>query len=526
MDRTQRMTLVATGLGLFMIFLDALIVNVALPSIQAGFAVGEDGLQWVVAAYSLGMAVYIMTAATLADLHGRRRWYLSGITIFSLASIVCGLAPSLEVLNVARGVQGVAAATVNVTSLALVSAAFPDPKQKAHAIGIWTAIASVGTALGPTLGGVLVEQFGWRSIFLVNVPVGILAIWLSLNYVAESRDERPRHLDLAGQALFVVTVGALAYALIEGPRSGWGSPLILALFSLAATGGLLFVRTELRSPDPMMDVSLFLNRQYALAIGTMFVAFFSVYGMLLLMTQYLQNVQGYSAEWTGLMILPFSLVIMLLSPRVGRLVGQFGARRLILFGLCALILGLLTLAASGHGNTALVLLGFGVSGLGAALCVTPITALAMTSVPAQRAGMASGIMSAQRAIGSSVGYAVLGSVLAAWLSTTLDSDLAPVVLDVAERQAIAAKIISSANPHAQVAEIVPRRPITHPDPAMQKAITVAADHDFVQGIRVGLLLGVALLFVALLVGWRLFPRGGEALLEAEREEARLATSKK
>jgi EmrB/QacA subfamily drug resistance transporter len=524
MNNTQRITLIATGLGLFMIFLDALIVNVALPSIQAGFAVGEEGLQWVVAGYSLGMAVFIMTAATLADLHGRRRWYVTGITVFTLASIVCGIAPSLEVLSVARCVQGVAAATVNVTSLALVSETFPDPKQKAHAIGIWTAIASVGTAIGPTLGGVLVEQLSWRSIFLVNVPVGILVLWLSLRYVAESRDERPRQLDLPGQALFIVGVGALAYALIEGPKSGWGSPLILALSAIGVIGCFVFIRNEQRSADPMMDVSLFRDREYALAIGTMFVVFFSIYGMLLLMTQYLQNVRGYSAEWTGLMMLPFSLVLMLVSPRVGRLVGHFGARRLILFGLFALILGFLTFVAGGRGSPALVLLGFGVSGIGAALCVTPITTLAMTSVPPQRAGMASGIMSAQRAIGSTVGFAVLGSVLAVWLGATLDRDLAPVIPNAAEQRVIAAKIVSSANPRAYVSEIMPRRPITHPDPAMQAAITAAADSDFVQGIRLALLLAVALLIVSLMVGWRWFPRGAAALREAKREEAGLAAT--
>ena len=221
MDRTQRVTLIATGLGLFMIFLDALIVNVALPDIQREFNVGEAGLQWVVAAYSLGMAIFIMSAATLADLHGRRLWYLAGIGVFTLASIACGLSPTLEFLNLARAVQGVAAATANVTSLALVSAAFPDPKQKARAIGIWTAIASVGTAVGPTLGGFLVEHIGWRSIFLVNVPVGLLVVWLTWRYVAESRDGRPRSFDIGGQLLFMVTVGALAEAVIEGPKAGW-----------------------------------------------------------------------------------------------------------------------------------------------------------------------------------------------------------------------------------------------------------------------------------------------------------------
>lgn len=524
MSNTQRITLVATGLGLFMIFLDALIVNVALPAIQIRFSVGEAGLQWVVAAYGLGMAVFIMTAATLADLHGRRRWYVIGVTVFTLASIACGLAPSLEVLNVARGVQGVAAATANVTSLALVSAAFPDPKQKARAIGIWSAIASLGVAIGPTLGGVLVEQFGWRSIFLVNVPVGIAVVFLSLRYVTESRDDRPRRLDVPGQTLFMVAVGAFAYAVIEGPKSGWGSPSIVALLASAAVSGFVFVTVERRSADPMMDLSLFRDRTYSLAIVTIFMVLFAVYGMLLLMTQYLQNVQGYSAVRTGLLILPFSLAVAVLSPIAGRLVGQFGARRPVLFGLVAAILGLLALIASGHGSIPFVLLGFALCGVGAALCITPATTIAMTSVPPQRAGMASGIMSAQRAIGSTVGYAVLGSVLAAWLAATLDLDLVPVVPNPAERQVIAKKIVASANPRAHVAEIVPRRPISHPDPNLQAAITTAADRDFVQGIRAGLLVAIVLLALVLLAGWRWFPRGDDALREAKGEEAKLAVS--
>jgi MFS family permease len=219
MTRTQRLTLAATGLGLFMIYLDALIVNVALPSIQTDFRVGESGLQWVVTAYSLGMAVAIMSAGTLADLLGRRRVYLFGIALFTASSIACGLAGSIDVLNGARAIQGVAAATVNVTSLALVSATFPDPKLKAWAIGIWTAIASTALAIGPTLGGFLVQRSGWRIIFLVNVPVGLAVLVLTRLFVQESRDTRPRTFDAAGQLLFVAAVGAFAFAVIEGPHA-------------------------------------------------------------------------------------------------------------------------------------------------------------------------------------------------------------------------------------------------------------------------------------------------------------------
>ena len=201
MTRTQRFTLAATGLGLFMIFLD--------------FKVGESGLQWVVTAYSLGMAIAIMSAGTLADIHGRRRLYFLGIALFTAASAACGMASSLGVLNLARAVQGVAAATVNVTSLALVSAAFPEPKLKAWAIGIWTAIASTAISIGPTLGGVMVQRTGWRTIFMVNVPVGLVVLLLTWRFVAESKDARPRTFDIPGQLLFMAAVGAFAFAVIE-----------------------------------------------------------------------------------------------------------------------------------------------------------------------------------------------------------------------------------------------------------------------------------------------------------------------
>src|SRR5437762_10865998 len=246
MTTDQRFALLATGLGLFMIFLDALIVNVALPVIQADFQVRESGLQGVVTTYSIGMAVAIMSAATLADLHGRRKLYIAGIAVFTASSIGCGMAPTLDVLNVARTVQGIAAATVSVTSLALVSAAFPDPSQKARAIGVWTAIASTALAIGPTLGGLLVQAYGWRSIFLVNVPVGIVAVILTLRYVAESRDRRERRFDVPGQLLFGLAVGAFAYAVIEGPKVGWLSVEILALFVLAGAALAAFIRCERR----------------------------------------------------------------------------------------------------------------------------------------------------------------------------------------------------------------------------------------------------------------------------------------
>jgi len=520
MTPDQRRTLAATGLGLFMIFLDALIVNVGLPAIQADFKVGEAGLQWVVAAYSLGMAVFIMTSATLADLHGRRKVYVWGVVVFTLASIACGFAPSLDALNVSRGIQGAAAATVNVTSLALVSAAFPDPKQKARAIGIWAAIAGVSNAIGPTLGGFLVEAVGWRAIFWVNGPVGLLVIVLTLLYVTESRDERPRTLDLPGQALFMLGVGAFAYAVIEGPHAGWTSPGLLACFAVAVAALVAFIHVERRARDPMMDLSLFRDGEYSVAIATVCIVLFTLYGMLLMTTQYLQNVRGFTPVQTGLLLLPFSAAMLVGAPLAGRLVGRYGTVPPVRAGLVVMIGGLCTLMLGMAGHPAIVALALATTGFGFALCLTPITTLAMTSVEPQRAGMASGIMSAQRAIGSTLGFAVMGSILSAWLVGTLDHALAPVVPSPTERAAVARTIIADATPRVHVAEIAPAKPIQHPDAARATAIRAAAEHDFVNGIRVALSLAIVLLALVFVLGLYAFPRGPDAaLVHAAREAA-------
>ena len=332
----QKLTLLATSVGLFMIYLDATIVNVALPDIQRDFDAGEQGLQWVVAAYSLTMGMFIMSAATLSDQKGRRKAFIGGMVLFAVASALCGAAPSLGVLNVGRGLQGVGAATVNVASLALVSAAFPDPKAKAKAIGLWTGIASVGLAIGPTLGGVLTETIGWRSIFFVNVIMGAIGVVLVLAFVEESRDPTPRSLDPPGQLLFIAAIGTLTYALIEGPHTGWLSPVILGLLVAAAVLIVVFIVVELRSADPMMDVRVFNDRVYTTAIVTLFTVLFSVYGLLLVVTQYFQNVRDYSPEKAGVVLLAFTLPMIVLSPLAGAMAARDGGRRPTLIGVTAL----------------------------------------------------------------------------------------------------------------------------------------------------------------------------------------------
>jgi EmrB/QacA subfamily drug resistance transporter len=523
MTSTQRFTLAATSLGLFMIYLDVLIVNVALPAIQSDFEVGEAGLQWVVTAYSLGMAIAIMSSGTAADIYGRRKLYFAGIALFTVASAACGMASSLEALNLARAVQGVAGAIVSVTSLALVSAAFPDPKLKAWAIGIWTAIASTAIAIGPTLGGFMVQQIGWPSIFTINVPVGLVVLALTWRFVAESRDDRPRTFDIPGQLLFMTAVAAFVFAVIEGPQAGWLSWEILTLFVVAGAALAAFIFCERRSADPMMDLKLFRDRTYSLAIITIFVKLFTTYGMLLVITQYLQNVRGFSPTDAGLLLLPYSVSMTLMSLTAGKLVGVVGSRRLILLGLALQIVGFAVLIVGLQASTGVVITGLIFIAVGGAFCLTPITSLAMTTVPSERAGMASGIMAAQRALGSSAGFAVLGSILAAVLTATLNTHLVDALPDPTERKEVAATIIRNANPRAYAAEIGPGRPIRHVDPATQKAILAAADSDFIEGIRFSLAMATVLLTLVLAAGFAWFPRGKGSIADAEREAKALAS---
>ncbi|MFZ1190352.1 MAG: DHA2 family efflux MFS transporter permease subunit [Pseudolabrys sp.] len=517
MTKTQRFTLAATGLGLFMIYLDALIVNVALPAIQSDFKVGEAGLQWVVTAYSLGMAIAMMSAGTAADIYGLRKLYLGGIALFTAASAACGMAFSLDVLNLARGVQGVAAAMANVTSLALVSAAFPDPTSKAWAIGIWTALASTAMGIGPTLGGFMVQQTGWRSIFMVNIPVGLVVLALTWRFVAESREERPRTFDISGQLLFITAVGAFVFAVIEGPQAGWLSGHILTLFVVAGAALAAFIFCEGRSADPMMDLKLFRDRTYSLAIIAIFAVLFTAYGMVLVITQYLQNVHGFSPTDAGLLLLSYSASMMVVSLTAGKLVGVVGSRRLILLGLTSQIIGLAVLMVGMQAGTIVVSAGLAIVGMGTALCLTPITSLAMTAVPAERSGMASGIMSTQRALGSTVGFAVLGSILAAALTATLSAHLAGALPDPIEREEVAATIIQNANPRAYAVVIGPGRPIQHLDAATQEAILVAAKSDFIEGIRFSLATAIVFLALVLAAGFAWFPRGKGSIAGAERE---------
>jgi EmrB/QacA subfamily drug resistance transporter len=500
MNRTQRITLVATGLGLFMLFLDAMVVNVALPDIQDSLGGGESDLQWIVAMYSLAMAVCIMSFATLCDRIGRRRVYFAALLVFVAASVACGLSTSTEMMTVARGIQGAAASACNVASLALVSAAFPDPQQKSRAIGMWTAIATLGIALGPTVGGVLTETLGWRWIFLANVPVGALAIFLTRRYVEESSDPGDRTFDGVGQGLFAVGVGALSYALIEAPHDGWLDPIILATFTVALLALVGLVVQELRHRDPMMDVRLFLERGYLAAIIVVFVALFGAYGMLLVVPQQLQNVLDYSALGAGAVMLAFSLPAPLVCIGESRWAERKGPRHPALTGIALVTMGLAGTALLLPSGVGWALPGLAAIGIGLGLCIPAATAVAMNAVDEDRAGMASGMLSAQRGLGSTMGFAIMGTILAAWLSASLPTALDEIPRP--ERDRVVDAISDSANPRAYAGGMAPRRPVSSSATRTREEIVAAADEEFVRGVQLALGIGAAAALLAGVYAWR------------------------
>ena len=398
------------------------------------------------------------------------------------------------------------------------SAAFPDAKQKAGAIGLWTGVAGVGLAIGPTLGGVLTETIGWRSIFFVNLGIGAVSIVLVRAFVDESRDEGATGFDGRGEILFIAAVGALTYALIEGPHDGWLSPLIIGLLVAAAVLGTTFVLVELRTPTPMMDVRLFHDHVYSVAIATVFVVLFAVYGLLLVLTQYLQNVEGYSAEGAGLVLLAQTVPLIIFSPIAGNLAGRIGGRVPTLGGLAAAVAGLAIIIVGVGSSLPAVCVGLVLLGLAAAFGLPTATNVAMESVPAARAGMASGILSAQRALGSTAGFAVMGTVLAAVVAGTLPGRFEP-YLPAADVGPAVDAVVADANPRAVTSIIGPGKPLPS-NVASVPELVDAADDAFVEGIRIALATGLVLCLVTLFVAFFVLPRGtGRRQGRTERADA-------
>jgi EmrB/QacA subfamily drug resistance transporter len=403
-------TLIAVCTATFILLLDITVVNVALPAIARDLHSSFTDLQWVIDAYTLTLAALLLMAGSLADQYGRRLVFASGITIFVVSSIVCGLATSPLMLNLARAVQGVGGALMFATGLALLAATFP-PNERGTALGLWGAVTGAAVAVGPLIGGVLVDGIGWQSIFFINVPIGIAALVITFTRVAESRDPSPLPLDWLGTVLFSVALFALIFALIRGNPEGWSSGLIVGLLIASAVLFVAFVAVELRAQRPTFDLTLFRKPSFVGASLAAFVLSVSVFSIFLYLTLYLQNILGYSALGAGLRFLPITVVSFAVAPASGKLAERWGVRWFLAGGLACSGGGLLLMSLVSTGDTWTVLLpGLLVAGLGTGLVNPALATAAIGVVHARRAGMASGINSTFRQVGIATGIAVWGVI--------------------------------------------------------------------------------------------------------------------
>lgn len=402
--------------ALFMVGLDNTIVNVGLPEIGRSLHTAVSGLQWTVAGYTIVLASLLMFSGAAADRIGRRTIFQVGLSLFTLGSWLCSLAPSLPWLIGFRVLQGVGGSMLNPAALGIITNTFTQPAERAKAIGVWDGVSGLSMALGPVAGGILIGTAGWRGIFWANIPVGLAAIALTALLVPDSRAERGRRADPVGQVLVIVMLGSLAYAIIQGPGYGWLSPKTAGFFLLSVAALAALLTYEPRRPDPLIDFRFFRSVPFSAANLTAVCAIATSAGFLFLTTLYLQDVRGYSALEAGLTLLPMPIMMAVSSPISGRILARGGPR--VPFVIAGAALTLSTAALSQLSMTSgpvFLIVTYGLFGIGAGMVNVPISNGVMSGVPKSQAGVASGMNSSSRQLGQSLGVAIVGSALAASL---------------------------------------------------------------------------------------------------------------
>jgi EmrB/QacA subfamily drug resistance transporter len=413
------------SMSLLIVGLDTTIVNVALPSIRSSLHASVSGLQWTIDAYTLVLASLLMLAGSTADRVGRRRTFQVGLVVFSLGSLLCALAPNLELLVASRVLQAIGGSMLNPVAMSIIRNVFDDPRERAMAIGVWGATFGLSMALGPIVGGALVDAVSWRAVFLVNVPVGLVAIGLTALFVPESRAARPRRIDPPGQVLVIVGLATLTYAIIEGPRAGWTSPQILGLFAVAAACSGALIPYELRREEPLLEMRFFRSAPFSGASAIAVLAFAATGGFLFLSTLYLQEVRHLSPLHAGLYMLPMAAMNVVCAPLSGRLVGGRGARLpLTLAGTAVAVAALMLTRLTPHTSTAYLLGAYFVFGFGAGMVNPPITNTAVSGMPACQAGVASAVASTSRQVGMTLGVAVIGAIAGGSITGALGAGFA------------------------------------------------------------------------------------------------------
>ena len=491
--------------ALFMIMLDNTVVNVALPSIQRDLHASLASLEWTVNAYTLTLAVLLVTGGRLGDIFGRRRMFLFGVVVFALSSLAIGFAPSDTVLVAFRAVQGIGAAFMMPATLSIIAQAFP-PEQRGTAIGTWAGVSALALAIGPVVGGFLTEYVSWRAIFFINPPIAVIAVAVTLFAAHESRDETvDRTVDYAGIVTITIGLTALVLALVEGNSWHWGSARVISLLVVAAIALPAFALIERRVKAPIVNFAFFKSQTFLGANLVAFLISFAMFAQFFFLTLYLQNILHYSPLETGVRFLPSTIVIIVMAPLAGRLTDRVGSRPLMTLGLvivaCALGIQSRLTVHSGYG---LLLPGFVLMGLGMGLVMSPMSTAAMNSVDRTKAGAASGLLSMVRMVGSTFGVAVMGALVATIGRSQIDSGLPHVAAST--RAAIANALgsggtLGGSHVPAQVASV--------------------AREAFVSALGTGLLVSASATLLGAALAWKLIaPRVQQpAPTSAEAREA-------
>jgi EmrB/QacA subfamily drug resistance transporter len=417
--------LAVISLSLFIILLDVTIVNIALPHIMTAFKIGLSSIEWVFNVYVLVFAALLLTLGKLGDLFGRRRLFLIGLGIFTLASAGCSLSPSFNTLLFFRGIQAIGGASMMPATLSILNVEFSQ-SQRGLALGIWGAVAGAANALGPIIGGSLVDAASWRFVFVINIPIGIFAFIAALIIVRESTDPAAqRRIDIPGVLIVSLALFCLTFALVEGQKYGWTSPSILTLFAVALVSFIAFVFVELRTASPLAQLRLFQDRVFAAGNFIGMVVTFGLIGVIYLLVLFLQIVLGFNALKAGLTLLPLPLAIMVVAPVAGRVTDRIGGRWILFAGTLITALGIYLMSdLTGVADWNNLALPLAVCGIGIGLVMAPTTTVVMASTPVQQSGMGAGILSTTRQIGSVLGLSVLGAVLQNQLVNNLSNALA------------------------------------------------------------------------------------------------------
>ncbi|QCX76479.1 Multidrug resistance protein stp [Streptomyces sp. YIM 121038] len=421
--RRRQLVLAICCMSLLIVSLDNTILNVALPTMAREFDTSISGMQWTVDAYTLVLASLLMLAGSTGDRVGRRRVFQAGLAVFTLGSVLCSLAPNLESLVAFRMIQAVGGSMLNPVAMSIITNTFTEPRERARAIGVWGGVVGISMAAGPLVGGLLVDAVGWRAIFWVNLPVGLVALFLTTRYVPESRAPKPRRADPVGQVLVMLLLGALTYAIIEAPTAGWTSPLIMLCAGTAAAALAGLLRYEPRRAEPLIDLRFFRSAPFSGATVIAISAFAALGGFLFLSTLYLQDVRGLDALHAGLWMLPMAAMTLVCAPLSGRLVGSRGPRlSLLIAGVAMTASGVLFAAFDAAAEPATRLVAYVLFGIGFGVVNAPITNTAVAGMPRAQAGVAAAVASTSRQIGQTLGVAVIGAVLASGVTTSYARD--------------------------------------------------------------------------------------------------------